>query len=134
MAYVLEKLTPADIETITAVADERQKLSLKNRNFYQDNLDMVLTINKEKGFFLLNAPSQEHMTSTTFFFYYFNKFLYTLAIPSLSNTKVQLPLRPPKDEMELFKSELTDAFAVHGLSGRLEFSGAIVPVFEAEGE
>jgi hypothetical protein len=134
MAYVLEKMTPADIEKITAAADDRQKIFLKNRRFFEDNLDMVWTIDKERGFCLLNAPSQEHMTSTSFFFFYFNKFLYTLAIAGYSNTTVQLPVKPPKDEMELFKLELTDAFAVHGLAGMPEIEAKVVPVFEAEGE
>lgn len=134
MAYVLEKMTPADIETITAVADERQKMFLESHQYFKHRPDMVWAINKERGFFLLNAPTQEHMTSTVFFAFYFNKFLYTLAIPGYSNTRVQLPVKPPKEEMELFKSELTDAFAVHGLAGMPEIEPKVVPVFEAEGE
>jgi hypothetical protein len=133
MTYVLEKITPNDMEEIMALTDARQRMFLKNRRFFEDNLDSVRAIDREQGYYLMNAPSQEDRTTTSFFFFHFKGHLFNLAVAGYSGKPVKLIDRPAVSDMKLFQEELTKAFAVHCLSGLPDIEPPFVPTFENEG-
>lgn len=140
MTYVLEKTTEDDQQKILALADERQRIRLKAYGFFRDRPDLAWAINKEKGYFLMNAPRQGDGLTTPHFFFYFNGKLFNLSVVSSVDASgarckpVRLSEWPATDELELFKSELRDAFAVHCLAGMPEIEALYVPTFEIKGE
>lgn len=139
MTYVLEKITFDDQQRILAIADERQRTRLKAYGFFKDRPNLVWAINKRFGYFLMNAPRQGEALNTPCFFFYFNRKLFNLSVasnfatPGAPYKPIRLSENPPAAELAAFQAELTNAFAVHCLSGLPNMEPPFIPTFESEG-
>jgi hypothetical protein len=132
MKYELKIMTRADVESVLAVADDRQIIRLKAFKFFEHRPDMSWAINSDNGYYLMEAPRQEDRTSTRYFFFYFGGKLRDLAVAGYTGKPVHFLKEPEAEEMKELQSELTAAFAVHRLSGLPDIEPPFVPTFEVK--
>lgn len=132
MTYVLEKITPADIEKIFADADETKRSHLRMRGgHFSDGFDTHWAIDRKNKSYLLRAPTVEARSPFAYFYFHFNEFTYGLRIQTFSNDPVQLDDVPQTAIFEDFKLNLLNAFSVLQAN---EVSPLYVPYFESKGE
>ena len=131
MTYVLEKITPADIEKIFANADETKRSHLRMRGgHFADGIDSVWAVDRERNMYLLGAPTVEARSPYAYFYFYFNSVTYGFRINKSRQEAVQLDDIPPDSMLAKFKKEVTEAFSVHRLCGLPDQEPPFLPMFE----
>lgn len=134
MTYILEKITPADIEIIRTLGNARQRQRMSPRfRFFEDNDPMVRAINKESGYFLMMAPKEEIFTATQYYFYFFKERLFDITVENFGLKPIQLLDAPSPNDMAEFREELASAFSIHNIFGTSQDKPDFVLKFSESG-
>lgn len=125
MAYVVDKLTPADCERILADADERKRRRLNLRGeFVEDSVGMNWTVDRERNFYLLPAPRRDIRSMEAHFYMFLHGRMYELRVKGLSGPEVIIEDEVSTVERGNLEREFTEAIGVQGFRGR-----PMAPVF-----
>lgn len=135
MTYVLEKITPADIEKIFADADEIKRSHLRMRGgHFVDGIDSVWAIDRERNMYLLCAPTFEARSPYAYFYFFFNSVTYGFRINKSKQEAIELDDIPPNGVFSKFKKEVLEAFAVHRFCGLPDQEAPFLPTFKESKE
>jgi hypothetical protein len=119
MTYVLEEITLADQEKILkdAECDERKKRLLIRRDYFnKDEPPREWAVNRDKNSYLFWAP-RPPMDQNSYYYFYFNNFLYALHFKSQVDCVVYFddtPFPTPPRLTE-FKQAIVNAFSAYGI-------------------
>jgi hypothetical protein len=133
MNYELEAITPAIAAEVNAMANDQQKMYIKNRRFFDDNTDLRRAVNRISGCFLMIAPRQDIRSSIKQDYYFlFDGKLYDVVVHGYSKMPIHLPEQPSAEDKERFQSELTEAFKLYRLYGFPDREPDFLPLVQVE--
>lgn len=140
MAYVLEKILPADQEKILADAncDQEKRNWLIYRKHFKYNPELSWTVERERNIYMFLAPRTREQSGEDHYYFYFNSRLYGFHLEGgpfvgklVAFDDAVLPPQPLLDELQ---REIVAAFAVYGRSGDGDHGGdwmyAVKPEFK----
>lgn len=135
MTYVLETLTAEARERMTSEADERFRLTILRRDWWEGG-PIHWAIDREQDSYLCLAPwpSTPPNPGVCYSFFFQSKMYYfTMAFPNEPVVTWRFG-KPNDDEIKRLQPFLTQAFAVHGFSGHITgHERPLVPIFATEG-
>lgn len=119
MAYVLEKITPADQEKILkdAECDANKKNLLTRSRLFRDSVGNEWAVDRDKNSYLLWVPPPPRSQAHCYYFY-FHDFLYALRFDSYVDCVIHFDdaRLPDQSLLPEFKKAIIDAFSVRGIT------------------
>ncbi|RKP46510.1 hypothetical protein [Trinickia fusca] len=139
MSYVLEKIDGEARKRVDADVGPDLARIMDKRHFWESGggelFENYWAIDRESGNYLMLSPRFFLRLPGSLYFFFFRSRMYRFRVQGSFDAMVDFYAgeKPPREEYEEFKQELTKAFAVHGEFGVSNLGYVpLVPAFPAE--